>query len=69
MFEAYDDMEEVGSQEIRGVEARLFRSSLMEQPVRAAIWREPLPSPCDAHAVIAVGLTDAEFDRVLAGLR
>jgi hypothetical protein len=37
--------------------------------VRAAIWREAMEPPCDAHAIIATGLTDEEFLEQVAALQ
>ncbi len=69
VFEAYDDLEQIGTMKLRGTEATLFSSSLLEEPIRAAVWREDLEPPCDAHAIIAIGLNDQEFAEQLAGLR
>ena len=63
VFEAYDDLAEVGEADVRGARATVFATSFLGRPVRAAVWREAEESPpCDAHAVIATGLSAEEFD-------
>lgn len=69
VFEAYDELEEIGRTEIRGSEATLLASSLLGEPVRAAVWYEKEETPCDVHAVIATGLDDEEFERQLRAVR
>lgn len=68
-FEPYDDMTEFGSMTIRNSEALLLSSSLLGKPVWAAVWREAVDPPCDAHAIIATGLSDQEFLTQLGLLR
>lgn len=69
VFEAYDDMTEVGSMMIRDSQAQLLSSSLLGVPVRAAVWRESVDPPCDAHAIIAIGLSDEEFQEQVNALQ
>ena len=69
VLEAYDDLEESGRTELRDSEATLLRSSLMDVPVRVAVWREDVEAPCDTHALIAIGLSDEEFDRQLESVK
>ena len=70
VLEAYDDLVPVGTAVIRDTEAELLATDLLGVPVRVAVWRESGETPpCDAHALIATGLTDSQFATEIALLR
>lgn len=69
IFEAYDDLEPVGAAEVRGEEATVYEASFLGDPVWAATWREDGDIPCDAHAVISIGMDEAAFRRHLGSVR
>lgn len=68
VLEAYDDLEPIGALTVRGSNATLLAGDFLDQPAHAAYWREAAPAPCDAHAVLARGLSSAEFQQVLKGV-
>ncbi len=68
IFEAYDQLDEIGVVDIQGTEATLLASSLLGVPIRALVWRIDLTAPCDARAVIATGLSDSEFSEFVTDL-
>jgi hypothetical protein len=68
IFEAYDDLEPYGTAEVRGQSATLLSASFLGDEVWAATWREDDETPCDAHAVLTVGMAEAEFLRHLGAI-
>ena len=68
IFEAYDDLEPYGTAEVRGLPATLLSASFLGDEVWAATWREDAEIPCDAHAVLTVGMTEADFLRHLGAI-
>lgn len=69
VFEAYDDMVEIDSAIVRDTEAIVLESELLGDPVFAAVWREDTEAPCDAHAIITTGLSEAVFEELLASIQ
>jgi len=67
--EPYDTISPVGTIRIRGADASIFAGPYQDTTVRIALWREEgVQPPCDAHAVVATGIDEAQFDAVLNGL-
>jgi hypothetical protein len=67
--EPYDSLQESGTAAVRGVQATVLAGPYQNNIVRVALWREPgLAVPCDAHAVVASGVSEAQFNALLAEL-
>ena len=69
ILEAFDDLLVTGSVRVRDEEATVLVGSLLDEPVGAAMWREADQAPpCDAHAVVSLGLEAGEFQDLLTGV-
>ncbi len=68
VLEAYDDLESWDERRVRDSDATLLRSMLLDDLVLVAVWREGVEPPCDAHALIATGLTEVEFEEQLESI-
>lgn len=68
ILEAYDDLTQVGSADVRGTSATLLTTTFLRDPVQVAVWHEDTDPPCDTHAIVAVGMTRGEFARQLAAV-
>lgn len=62
-LEAYDDLVPAGDLAHAGVEMSLLSGEFRGRSVRVALWRVSSDVvPCSARAIVALGLTAAEFD-------
>lgn len=68
VFEPYDDLDLYSTAEVGGYDADLLSTVLLNRTVFAAVWRTAEISPCDAKAIIATGLDQAEFESLLGDL-
>jgi hypothetical protein len=60
--EPFDTLEHVGTVSIRGAEADVLSGPYQDSMVHIALWREPgIDVPCDAHAIVASGVTEEQF--------
>jgi hypothetical protein len=66
---AYDTLTLVGKAAVRGTDADVLSGPYQDSTVHIALWREPgLAIPCDAHAIVATGVTELEFVNMLLTL-
>lgn len=65
--ESYDDLSSSGTlDQGRDLSVQTLAGTFRGRPVHAALWREPATRvPCDARAIVAVGLTAEEFEAVV----
>lgn len=68
IFEPYDDLELYTTADVGGFDAELLNTVLLNRTVFAAVWRTAESSPCDAKAIVATGLDEPEFERLLGDI-
>ena len=67
--EPYDTVQPVGTVHVRGADAEVLAGPYQDAIVHIALWREPgIEVPCDAHAIVATGVTEQRFLSMLATL-
>jgi hypothetical protein len=67
--EPYDTVQPVGTVPVRGADAEVLAGPYQDSIVHIALWREPgLDTPCDAHAIVATGVTEQRFFSLLTTL-
>ena len=67
--EPYDTVQPVGTVQVRGADAEVLAGPYQDAIVHIALWREPgIEAPCDAHAIVATGVTEQRFLTMLATL-
>jgi hypothetical protein len=60
--EPYDTLQVVGNLPVRGADAEVLAGPYQGTTVHIALWREPgVAVPCDAHAIVATGVTEEQF--------
>jgi hypothetical protein len=67
--EPYDTVQLVGKTPVRGAQAEVLSGPYQNSIVHIALWREPgLDVPCDAHAIVATGISEPQFFTMLKTL-
>lgn len=66
--EPYDDLEPTGTITIDRTPWQVLGGEFRQHPVRVVIWgKSGLTPPCGNRAIVTVGLSDQEFERVVHG--
>jgi hypothetical protein len=67
--EPYDGLTAAPSVALNGTRATVLTTIFLHRPVWLAYWRQAgVTTPCDVHAIVTLGLSAVEFNRVLRSL-